>query len=1079
MFQQVDNKEKTNIFKSLNFYMLRTPIFPIEIYEKIFCNHSLLDNGEHDILNIVANSNEIREAILVSSLSLYNELVNIGEEKNHRKREQILSSLVKYLIRMTTRTTPFGLFSGVTRGSFNDLTKIQIDKDRNIKRARPDMEWIYAIIRNIENDKGILDDIHIMRNELVVENGSRLDISYISNYGQLMKDDNLTASIRNTKQVQIVMELTEKPMRYKDLLNTLAFSNPNTDIERIRGFINQLILNEYLITEMRPPLANADPFLYVIEKLNGIKAAEKIYKELSEIRDLIEEYNNLAIGEGEKTYLEIINKMKILHKCKNYIQVDMNIYTEQAYISTDVSNEIEKIAELMLSLSLERNNYDYLGEYMNDFLVEYGDDREIQVLELLDEDKGLGAPSGYSKPPSYKKASYLPESSQSKNIKSFLLNKTIKCLLDNEDEIIIYDEEIEKISSKYKIEEIPESLELYILLSKQQDEEKNGITLHLGPNYGSLNAGKSFGRFRDIMAEKINDDFRELEKKQRELLGEDTIIAEIIELPQSGRSSNVSLNWNNRDYEIVIATNTSGKQKRINISDLFIGIGSKEGKRSFYIKSKSMNKRVVVRANNMLNYTLCSNLYRFLIDVSQHGKRDIISSLYSTFSHCFSSMNYTPRIRYSKTIIYPATWSLNYDVLGLKSNKVPKVDFYKAIVNWKTKWKVPNFVYLQERDNRLLLNLDNKLHLDELYYILSKNYNANITITEIERELNDRIGKGKNGSYCTEIVVPITKNIVFREDNENNAKINSYSTRSDYMSKRNELSTFDSRRIFYPGDKWLSLKLYGNSRRLDEFIGFNIMPLCKELLVQNEIEKFFFLRYSDPESHIRLRLHGKKEIIQNKIFPELNLYFKQLLEDGLLSKAVIDTYKREVERYGGIELIELAETVFYYDSIFVCNLIEHIRTNKLGISIEIIMVASIINMMEELGVIYEVQRDIFMDTFDRNLHRKIFQNSRREILSICNSNDEWGGLRAIQGGNFIYDLFELRKNSLNNFGNKMIKLDDIGELWSSKKSILFSLIHMHCNRMFGSNQKEQLVLATVRHTLHALEFFKKQQSTAK
>lgn len=1070
-----DVKTKERVFKTSNFYMLRTPLLPVSKYIEFFCTDSFSEeNKDKSILNIASKNAVIREAVLVSSLSLYNELINVDKEKNQRKIEQITRSLVKYLIRMTTRTTPFGLFSGVTRGELCDHTDIKIENKRNKKRARPDMEWIYSIMKKIENDRDILNDISIIRNDLAYINGSRLDIGYISNYGQIMKDDNLnniTASIRNTKQVQIVMELTKKPIKYKDLISFLITQNPNTDPKKIINFIDQLMSNEYLITELRPPLANADPFLYIIEKLEKLESSKDIYKALVEIKDLIEYYNNLEIGKGEETYLKIIGKMKALHECKNYIQVDMSTYAEQVYISNVVSEEIEKVAELMLSLSLEKNN-EHLGEYINAFLTEYGDNREIQLVELLDEDKGLGAPYGYSKPISNRKPNYIPENKEIQKIRTYLVNKVIECLISDNREVVLCDEEIDRIKSKYAIEEIPDSLELYFLLS-QQHSDVDDITLYLGPNYGSLSAGKSFGRFIDIMPVEINDDFKKLENELHELLDEETVVAELVELPQEGRLSNVSLNWNHRNYELVIATNNSGKQKKINISDLYIGLENKNGKHYFYIKSKSMNKRIIVKVNNMLNYSLCSNIYRFLIEISNYGKRDILSSFYMNMSKCFGFMEYTPRIRYRKTIICPATWKLSCDILELKSDDFTKDEFYTAIEKWMDKWKVPNFIYLQESDNRLLLNLYNKMHLNEIYYIFSNNRNRILTITEIEGKLTDRVTRDNEGKYCAEIVVPIIRNI--REPKRDTHITDYYHTLSDYRSKRNELGTFDRKRIFYPGDEWLTLKLYGNSRRADELIGFYIIPFCEQLLKQKDIKKFFFLRYADPEFHIRLRLFGEKEKIQNNVFSQVNQYFKELQDNGLLSKAVIDTYIREVERYGGTELIELAEEVFYYDSVFACKMISYMRMKQLKNIPEIIIVASVINMMEELGIDYETQREIFMNSFDKKQNREFFQQHRKEILSICNSYDEWKGLREIEGGDLVYDLFMLRRKSLKDFGNKMAKLDEIGELWNEKKSILFSLIHMHCNRMFGASQKEQLILATTRHTLHALNYFKQKK----
>lgn len=1082
MFIESINKieRENNMFKSSGFFMMRTPLFPVDIYTEMFCQSSLeLDKKE--IFNLVKNNNVIKEAILVSSISLYNEIENIYSIKNDRKKEQILSSLVKYIIRMTTRTTPFGLYSGVTKGNFDAETKIKIRNNReNIKRARPDMEWVYSVIRDIENDQKILDNIHIIRNDLAIVNGSRVDIGYISNYGQIMKEDNLdniTASIRYTNQVQKVMELTEKPIKYKEILFIFKSNNPDVETERIKTFLNQLMENEYLITEIRPSLGSVDPFQYILSKLDKIEAAKDIYNSLNEIKLLIDKYNSIPIGDGEKLYLNIIEKMKSVHECKNYIQIDMSTAMEKVTLDNNIALEIEKIAELIFIFSQGRRKYGYLESYLNDFLEVYGEYREVQLLELLDEDKGLGAPAGYTKPMSHRQKEYRPMDEETKKIQNFLFNKAMKTIMDNEKEAVITEEEIEKFITKYNISHIPNSLELYALLSYVTEDDKKKFKLYLGPNYGSNTAGKSFGRFMDIMPEGIKSDFIELEKKQEELYGDNTIVAEIVELPQSGRLSNVSLNWNPRQYELVIGTTGSKNKSKIDIKDLYIGIENENNKRTFYIKSKSLNKKVIFKVNNMLNITLCSNIYRFLHEISTMKERNILSDLYEMFSQCFGGVNYAPRIRYSQTVLYPATWKLNNEILNLRKNKYLKEEFYESIDKWKKDWKVPQFVYLQEGDNRLLFNLKNRLHLDELYYILSKKSNYSITITEIEDRIENRIAEGEDGKYFTEIVVPLIRNKNYGKENINNKNTKEkmrqlLETKSDYRVRRSELGSLDIKRTFFPGDEWLSLKLYGNSRRTEELIGFHLMPFCQTLIEEGEIDKFFFLRYRDPEEHIRLRLKGKKETMQQMVLGKVNFWFKELIVDGILNNAIIDTYKREVERYGGLELIELAEDVFYTDSIFTCNILNIMRNRKSILPIEIYIVASIINMLEELRIDYQIQKEIFLASFDKSIHREVFQKYRKDLLNICNSYDEWSGFKEMEYGYEIYNLFDLRKNSLNSFGDKMIELDNENRLWNEKKSILFSIIHMHCNRILGSRQKEEIVMATVRHTLQALEYIK-------
>lgn len=1075
MGKQIKNERRQSIFKVEDFFMLRTPLYPVEKYKDIFCNDITKEQSIEKIYDTIKNDPAIREAIMVSTLSLYKELDNIGQETNVRKKEQVISSIVKYLIRLTTRTTPYGLFSGVARGTFANNTNIKLsDNLKNAKRTRVDMEWLYAVIRSIEKDKEILNNIYILCNDLVTINGTRLEIPYISNYGQIQKEDkldNITASIRNTEQVQKVMELTKTPIKYKKLIKILKHNNPNVNKERIELFINQLMDNEYLITELRPPLTNTNPFNYVLSKLKNINEAKELYNSLVEIDSLIDEYDKKRIGSGEKKYLNIINKMKTIKKCKNYLQVDMGLNTEKVLLDQNIAKEIEKISNLMLKLSQEKNTYPYMEEYLNDFIELYGEDREVQLLKVLDEDRGLGYPATFTRPMSKRSAHYTPRDVKTREIQNFFKNKVIETLVDNRDEVVITDEEIASIQTNHLEHEIPSSLEIYSLLS--YSKENNDFTIHLGENFGSPLVGKSFGRFIDIMPNEIKEDFNKIEQEQKKLYGEDSIVAEIVELPQSGRLSNISLNWNPRKYELSLSTNNCLSKNKISIKDLYIGVERDNYKAYFYIKSKKLNKKIIIKANNMMNISLCSNIYRFLYEISMMKERSIISSLYYNFEECFGNMDYTPRIKFSKTILYPASWRLNKNLLSLTDNNFIKKNFYNAFDLWKVKWNVPQFVYLVEGDNRLLLNLDNKLHLDELYYILDKNKSDNLRLNEIEGNIDNRIVKGDDGGYFSEIIFPITKNqnldtIKKKED----SKV-SLETKSDYKFNRNNFDFAQIKRTFFPGEEWLSMKLYGNSKRTEEFIGFYLKHFCQELLQLGIIEKFFFLRYADPERHIRLRLKIQKNNMYFNLIEKLTYWFKWLNKVGLLNSVNIDTYKREVERYGGVELIELAEDVFYKDSVFTCNFINYMRNKNVGIPLESFIVVSIINIMEEMGLSYELQKQIFLNNFDKDINRHFFQTHRKELIKICNSNGNWKGLKFVEGGEFLKKLFNLRKISLKQFSKKMFKLDDEYGLWTDKNTILFSIIHMHCNRIIGSREKEAIIMATVRHTLHALEYFKK------
>lgn len=82
-------------------------------------------------------------------------------------------------------------------------------------------------------------------------------------------------------------------------------------------------------------------------------------------------------------------------------------------------------------------------------------------------------------------------------------------------------------------------------------------------------------------------------------------------------------------------------------------------------------------------------------------------------------------------------------------------------------------------------------------------------------------------------------------------------------------------------------------------------------------------------------------------------------------------------------------------------------------------------------------------------------------------------MRTLEDGQTLYKLFSIRKQSLNNYGKMINELDENENLWNSKSDILFSLIHMHCNRLVGSREWEEIEMHLIRHTLQSLEYIKK------
>lgn len=123
----------------------------------------------------------------------------------------------------------------------------------------------------------------------------------------------------------------------------------------------------------------------------------------------------------------------------------------------------------------------------------------------------------------------------------------------------------------------------------------------------------------------------------------------------------------------------------------------------------------------------------------------------------------------------------------------------------------------------------------------------------------------------------------------------------------------DIKRNFLPGDHWLYIKIYTGIKTADIILEEVVDPLTISLLEENYISHWFFIRYHDPQPHLRIRLYINKPQNYQNILNRLTLVLEKYINSEEISNIVNDTYIRELERYGE-EKISYAETLFFHSS---------------------------------------------------------------------------------------------------------------------------------------------------------------------
>lgn len=1057
--------ENTRVFKALDYFMLRVPLLPLTFYQEIFKhegkNSTELITTTMEKLVSLTRDPLIREVIGSTSLSLLQSLDKLAEQP---KGKQVALSFIKYLIRMSTRATPFGMLAGVTAGTFGWKSKVQLDHLSCYRtRTRPDMEWLMGFVSQLEQRQDVIAQVHVRANSAILPLGNRLEIPYISQYGQEKETQDYkgmeSISIRATAVVLYTLEQGKEGIVFQELVSKVQQAYPETPVAKIKNFVWQLFQSQFLISELRPPLMLTDvlsPLEYVIRKLENLEGVEPEQRQLAEINRLLTTYDQQVVGQGGGIFLEAINKMNAINKSKNPLQTDLALSSRTTVLTRKVGEELAQAAECLWRLSPDLSSTPALAAYRDEFIEKYGVYREVPVLELLDADLGLGAPSTYQFPPSRRETKTVKDAGKVTKLERFLLEQIPMAIKNKETKVQLTlpkVRELELIPTKDA--QPPTSLELYcsIIAPSLKALDDGDYEIVLGSNTGSTGAGKTFGRFLDILPQECREQAYHINGLEKKHLRSETITAELVYMPYGGRSANVVISQNIRDYEIAIATNSSkGDKATLGVDDLLIGVTNNH----FYVKSKSLNKAVVVTTGHMLTTLHAPNVYRFLLEACQDGVRN------------WSPLNlgkvaefpYVPRILFEKVILSPALWKLDWQLLKGQKDQVTMAEFPQLIRKWRKEWQVPQFVFLTEFDNRILLDLEHPLHVEILFAELRhKPTDFKATLVEMPGEFTHHWLRGNKGSYLEEIVVPLISNQPLRAPIHN---------------KRPTLAPVPRNlRIKYPGSEWLYVKLYGNSNREEEFIAFALRDFCHKVLHEQQlIEEWFFIRYADPQPHIRLRFRGNPQVLTSQLLPIIHEWWCQLTQDGLLTRGVVDTYEREIERYGGPDLISAMESLFYWDSVVASDLLFIKRAGELSVDLEVIGVVGIIHFLTSMG--WDVAQQIawFDAIIAPKAYLATFHKHRKLYMQLSDPTDNWQNLRQQRHGEYIYNSLVQRGQKAKVVGQGMKLLGAQQGLFNNEQDIIGSLLHMFCNRLFGiEREKEKTMLAVTRHTLYNLQQF--------
>jgi lantibiotic biosynthesis protein len=870
-------------FAPSGFFVLRTPLLPFDELEAWTegADRAELERRLHEAYE----RPELREALYLASPQLCETLDAWGSE--HARKW--LPALVSYFERAASRPTPFGLFAGCSLGEISERSYLELEERRHYRRhTRLDMDYLTALVRALEADPSIRRRLSFRPNSSLYRAGGRF------RYAESRLDGTLRSyhlvAVDDSVELEATLARASAGATPDELAATLV--GEEISVDEAKEFIDELIDAQVLVSDVQPALTGPEPVPALVEAMAEHEETAQPARALRVALDSLEQLDRQGLGASPAEYRRVeslFEDQPAKPEPSRLFQLDLTKQA-RATLGRTVVDEIARALELVAKLT-PRVPDDPLDRFRAAFVERY-EDREVPLVEALDEEIGIGfgvSQAAESAPllAGLKLGSWNGAGPPWEERHRLLLHLAGQALRDGRRELELSPSEIDALAPAQQ-PRLPDALEaVATVAAASQDELDHGRFRVLLRGASGAPGAALLGRFchaDGALRARVEEHLR-LEEAQRP----DAVFAEIVHLPES-RVGNILLRPVLRSYEIpFLGRSGAPPQAQLPVTDLLLsvvgdGVASGAAER-LVLRSRRLGCEVLPRLTSAHKYSLSSlGVYRFLCELQRQGTVDVLTWDWRPLE----ALPFLPRVSSGRTVLARARWNLDRRDLERFSDRT------EAFREWRHEAGLPRWIVLADADNELVTDLGNPLSVEALLHHLRRREQA--TLVELFPSPGELCTHGPEGRFTHEIVIPFVRVTEGRTSNRR-------ATPREAVQRR-----------FSPGSAWLYAKLYTGNATADRVLIDVAGPVVQAALETGAAERWFFVRYADPHFHVRLRVNGDPRRLVEEVLPLLRQEAELLLADGVIWRLQLDTYERELRRYGGDEGIELSEKLFWHDS---------------------------------------------------------------------------------------------------------------------------------------------------------------------
>lgn len=721
-----------------------------------------------------------------------------GRPPARRPLRRVVVATMRYLLRWTTRATPFGRLAGVAAGRLGARTEVRWG-DAHREVARPDGRFIAVHAERAERDVTVLRSAMVVTNAL----GYRRGDVWVLPCARTDRDRVWDVEIDLTEPVRLAVQAAAAPIAFTTLTDNLATAlSVNVTVAEL---LAELVQAGVLLSQVRPSLTVTDPAAHLARYI-----------------DLPDPGHQVAVD---------------LH-----LDCSVTLPPAVAREACHAASALVRVAPCLAG---------WAG-YHRAFIERWGPGAAVPLREVV---RVLGFPAGY-------RGSWQRDQQLFTARDALLIELAQRSVMNGCAEVVLDDDLIERLRGDDDRPPIPHTeLRFVVAAATPRDLDRGAFTLTVVS--GARHAAVAASRFLHLLTPPELARFRQVYAQlPTAMAGADTV--QVSGPPLDARLSSVA-----RTPELypILPAGEFHPDPQWTIADLAV---TGDGQR-LWLLSQTTGRPVEPLLVNCV-----------LLPTGQHPLIRFLTEIWSAFTAPCTPFDwgharvlpFLPRVRRGRSILHPARWAIDAEMLP------PATETWRR---WRVAWqrlreqqRLPQEVLLGDGDQRIRLDLDEPAHVALVRDHLDRHQRA--VLTEAPGPA------GWIGGRPAELLLTLTRSRSYEPQRPRPAR------------PANPVQC-------WPGhSRWLDARLVGRTEHVLAHLARTGLPAGA-----------WFLRYPDPQPHLRLRVPLRPAGRFADAAHELAQLAQRLHENGLLTDYALATYRPET-RHGTGATLAAAEAVFAADS---------------------------------------------------------------------------------------------------------------------------------------------------------------------